>query len=62
LGNLAYYLILKGSVKPLSSPHLNKNQMKLRRDTPEPSIDEPRLLVGESFGTITELNRDLTTR
>ena len=62
MGNLAYYLILKGSVKPLSNPHLNKNLMRLRINTPEPSVDEPRILVGESFGTITELNRELTTR
>ncbi len=36
--------------------------MRLRINTPEPSVDEPRILVGESFGTITELNRELTTR
>ena len=36
MGNLAFYVILKGRVKPVSTPHVNKHYMKLRRVTPEP--------------------------
>ena len=36
MGNLAFYVVLKGKVKPLSTPHVNKHYMKLRVTTPEP--------------------------
>lgn len=36
MGNLAFYVVLKGKVKPLSTPHVNKQYMKLRVTTPEP--------------------------
>jgi len=36
MGNLAFYVVLKGSVKPLSTPHVNKHYMRLRVTTPEP--------------------------
>ena len=60
---MAFYLVLKGSVRPLSRPHLNRYQMRLRAVTPEPLPHTPDVLVGECFGTITELkDRQLTTR
>lgn len=39
-GNFAFYLVLKGTVKPLSVPHLNQFYMKLRTVTPEPKDHE----------------------
>lgn len=60
---MAFYLILKGSVQPLSRPHLNRYQMRLRTVTPEPLPNIRDIQVGECFGTITELkDRQLTTR
>ena len=35
-GHFAFYLILKGAVKPMSIPHINTPNTKLRSVTPEP--------------------------
>jgi hypothetical protein len=39
-GSSGFYLILKGSVRPLSVPHLNRHNMKLRTRTPEPALTD----------------------
>lgn len=56
-------MVLKGSVKSFSEPHLNQNNMRLRAVTPEPSQNLDPIEVGQCFGTITELkDREITTR
>lgn len=36
-GHFAFYLILKGRVKPMSIPHLNHFNLRLPATTPEPA-------------------------
>ena len=36
MGNLAFYVVLKGRVRPVSTPHVNKHSLRLRAVTPEP--------------------------
>lgn len=44
-GNFGLFMILKGSVRPLSIPHLNRYQSRLPNATPEPNEDESRTVL-----------------
>lgn len=48
-GNFAFYMILKGSVQPLTVPHLNQYYMKLRNVTPEPFDDSLTVVYLKRF-------------
>ncbi len=62
-GHFAFYLILKGQVKTMSTPHLNSTETRLKPATPDPAFGGITLDAGKCFGTITELiNRKLTTK
>lgn len=47
-GNFAFYMILRGSVKPLSIPHLNQFSTKLRPVTPE-APENGQIVINSSF-------------
>ncbi len=46
-GSFGFYLVLTGSVMPVSVPHINRNGLKLRAITPEP--DNHSLVVSNKI-------------